>query len=205
MLTFLPPTHSRSWEDEDKECLRERELGQAVDRWRGLSVSPRPLPVSPLSVGVDSAESLAATEQMPLEQVAGRSAYKRGFPLFSCITGTQEEEEVREAARSARRHAVHHRVPARGAGELAHQRRGAQEHGPGRESHEGRPRGHVSDPAVPRSHQRPRAGSWVTIRAGMGRPTLSRCFGVWEWNAPSEKGQKSECKNKQTNKRNVKT
>lgn len=81
-LTFLPSLHTRSWEEEDNGCLRDRELGQAADTRPDPSVSPRPLPVSPLSVGVHSAESRAGTERMSLESVAGLSAHKRGFSLL---------------------------------------------------------------------------------------------------------------------------
>lgn len=111
-------------------------------------------------------------------------------PFFSCVAGPQEKEEAGETAHAGRWHAVHRRVPAGGPGELAHQRRGAQEHGPRGQSHEGHPRGHVSDPAVPRSHRWPQCWE-LGDDSGWDGPTLLRRFDVLEWNAPSEKGQKS--------------
>lgn len=76
-----------------------------------------------------------------------RKSHKRLRSLcVSCPAGPEEEEALGAAAHPDRRHALHHRVPEGGSGELAHQHRGPEEHGLCCQGHEAGPREHVRTP-----------------------------------------------------------
>lgn len=76
-------------------------------------------------------------------------------PLFSCITGTKEKEEVWEAAYSDWWHTFHPWVPERSPGKLTHQHRGVKKHGLCGKSDESSSWKHVSDFGLPPSHKFP--------------------------------------------------
>ena len=89
-------------------------------------------------------------------------------PLFSCITGPEEEEEAWEAAHSDWWHTFHHWVPERSLGKLIYQHRSVKEYGPCSESHESRSWGHVSDRDLPLSLTFPQSFGTLMAWAGMG-------------------------------------